>query len=81
MVEQAVTVEPMGTKQSRSHAVMEEPMVQQWMKSEGATAHGESSQGAAPRWTCSPRRATHVGTGDLGELSSVGTCAGAVPER
>lgn len=41
MVEQAVSLQPIGTRQSRSpSAAMEEPMGQQWMRSEGAAAHG-----------------------------------------
>ena len=45
MEEQVMPLQYMGTIQSRSpRAAMEEPTVQQWMWSEGGTAHGKHLQ-------------------------------------
>ena len=53
MEEQAVSLQPMGTTQSRSPcAAMEEPMGQQWMRPKGGTAHGYPAE-AAPGQNCS----------------------------
>lgn len=49
-VEQAVPLQPMDTTRSRSsHAAMEEPTGQQWMRPEGGMAHAEPTQELAQR--------------------------------
>jgi len=61
-VEQAVPLLPMHTMRNSSRAAMEESMVKQWMRSEGAAAHGEPLQ-KHPRLEIQP----------VGELLPVGT--------
>ena len=72
---QAVSLQPMGTMQSRSPcAVMEKPVVQQWMRPRGGTAHGEPLAGADSRPELQPMERSS----QAGGLLPVGTCAGVV---
>jgi len=78
MKEHTLLLQPMGTNRSRSLcAVTEEPMVQQWVKPEGATAH-EYPAGAAADKNCSLWGGTHSGAGGLRELPPVRICTGVV---
>ena len=73
MEEQAVPLQPMSTTQSRYPcAPRKEPMVQQWMRLEGGTAHGYPCR-SSPVGCCSLWGGVCVGAGGLGELSPWGT--------
>ena len=72
MVKQAVPLQAMGNMWSRSpHAAMEEPVVQQWMRPEGGTAHGKPIRSTLS-WCCGPWGAVCGGAGRLGVLLPVG---------
>jgi len=71
MEEQAVPLQPMSTTQSRYPcAPRKEPMVQQWMRLEGDTAHGYPCR-SSPVGCCSLWGGVCVGAGGLEELSPV----------